>query len=179
MSNRHGSPESSPEKGRNVIADMSTEIAADIAEMAPQASQASSQASTFKHFGFLTLPHFSMIAFSSAVEVLRMANYVGNGEHYRWSIYSLDGQPARASNGITVRPTQALDPDDLPDVMIVCGGIRIRDVVDDSVRAALARIARSGRPLGGICTGAYALSLIHICRCRRIERCRTRGLPHP
>lgn len=157
MSNRQGSPESSPEKGRNVIADMSTESAADIAGMAPRASQASSQASTFKHFGFLTLPHFSMIAFSSAVEVLRMANYVGNGEHYRWSIYSLDGQPARASNGIAVRPTQALDPDDLPDVMIVCGGIRIRDVVDDSVRAALARIARSGRPLGGICTGAYAL----------------------
>jgi transcriptional regulator GlxA family with amidase domain len=132
---------------------MSTEIAADFAEAAPQGRQES----TFKHFGFLTLPHFSMIAFSSAVEVLRMANYVGNGEHYRWSIYSLDGQPARASNGITVRPTQALDPDNLPDVMIVCGGIHIRDVVDDAVRAALRQIARSGKPLGGICTGAYAL----------------------
>nr|WP_245641459.1 GlxA family transcriptional regulator [Paraburkholderia bannensis] len=144
-----------------MIADISTDIGTenevDLAEAAPQADKASSQASTFRHFGFLTLPHFSMIAFSSAVEVLRMANYVGNGEHYRWSIFSLDGQPARASNGITVRPTQALDIENLPDVLIVCGGIRIRDVVDDGVRAALTQIARSGRPLGGICTGAYAL----------------------
>jgi AraC family transcriptional regulator, glycine betaine-responsive activator len=103
------------------------------------------------------LPNFSMIAFSSAVEVLRMANYVGRGEHYRWSVYTLDGAPARASNGISVRPAQPPDPENLPDVMIVCGGIHIRDVVDANVCAALAGFARQGIPLGGICTGAYAL----------------------
>ncbi|WP_323120198.1 GlxA family transcriptional regulator [Burkholderia alba] len=112
---------------------------------------------TLAHFGFLTLPNFSMIAFTSAVEVLRMANYVGRAEHYRWSIFSLDGAPVQASNGIAVRPTQALDPARLPDVMIVCGGIRIRDVVTDDTREALAALADSGVPLGGICTGAYAL----------------------
>ena len=68
-----------------------------------------SPVSSLAHFGFLTLPNFSMIAFSSAVEVLRMANYVAREDHYRWSIYSLDGAPVHASNGIAVRPTQALD----------------------------------------------------------------------
>ncbi len=110
------------------------------------------------HFGFLTLPDFSMIAFTSAVEVLRMANYVGRAEHYTWSVYSLDGGAVHASNGIAVRPTQRLELDGpLPDVMIVCGGVRIRDVVDARTREALVGLAERGLPLGGICTGAYAL----------------------
>ena len=41
--------------------------------------------------------------------------------------------------------------------MIVCGGVRIRDVVNDVTRAALVALAERGVPLGGICTGAYAL----------------------
>nr|WP_241017316.1 GlxA family transcriptional regulator [Paraburkholderia sp. Ac-20342] len=114
-------------------------------------------ASSLRHFGFLTLQNFSMIAFSSAVEVLRMANYVGRADHYHWSIYSLDGAPVHASNGIAVRPAQPLDPASLPDVLIVCGGVRIREIVDDSLRATLDGVAQRGVPLGGICTGAYAL----------------------
>ncbi|QQX85793.1 GlxA family transcriptional regulator [Cupriavidus necator] len=121
------------------------------------ADSASPSMSSLAHFGFLALPEFSMIAFSSAVEVLRMANYVGRAEHYTWSVYSPDGAPVHASNGIVVRPTRALDGTRLPDVMIVCGGIRIRDVFDDGTRAVLGRLAGQDIPLGGICTGAYAL----------------------
>ncbi|GAB7540312.1 GlxA family transcriptional regulator [Burkholderia sp. 22PA0099] len=125
-------------------------------ETVPVARATSPQA--LAHFGFLTLPDFSMIAFTSAVEVLRMANYVGRAEHYRWSIYSLDGGPVQASNGIAVRPTLPLDLDGpLPDVLIVCGGVRIREVVDARTREALGALAERGLPLGGICTGAYAL----------------------
>ncbi|MFX1766116.1 GlxA family transcriptional regulator [Paraburkholderia sp. A1RI-2L] len=124
---------------------------------AVEATELTKPLASLQHFGFLTLPNFSMIAFSNAVEVLRMANYVGRGDLYRWSVYTLDGAPARASNGISVRPAQAPDPDDLPDVMIVCGGIHIQDAVDDNVRDALRGFAERGIPLGGICTGAYAL----------------------
>lgn len=131
-------------------------LESDVTSAAAPAACAS-PVSSLAHFGFLTLPNFSMIAFTSAVEVLRMANYVGRAEHYSWSIYSLDGTPVHASNGIAVRPTQPLDPERLPDVMIVCGGVRIRDVVDDGTRATLTALADSGVPLGGICTGAYAL----------------------
>ncbi|MDR3095537.1 MAG: GlxA family transcriptional regulator [Paraburkholderia sp.] len=123
----------------------------------PIRTAASLQHASLKHFGFLTLPNFSMIAFSSAIEVLRMANYVGRGDLYRWSIYTLDGVPACASNGISVRPVAAPDPDDLPDVMIVCGGIHIQEAVNENVRAALRGFAGRGIALGGICTGAYAL----------------------
>lgn len=128
-------------------------------DVTPAAAPAvsASPVSSLAHFGFLTLPQFSMIAFTSAIEVLRMANYVARAEHYRWSIFSLDGAPVPASNGIVVRPTQPLDVTRLPDVMIVCGGVRIRDVVNDVTRAALVALAERGVPLGGICTGAYAL----------------------
>src|SRR5258708_38130630 len=76
--------------------------------------------SSLAHFGFLTLPSFSMIAFTSAVEVLRMANYVGRAQHYRWSILTPDGVPVRASNGITVKPTRTLEEPGTPDVPSLC-----------------------------------------------------------
>jgi transcriptional regulator GlxA family with amidase domain len=109
------------------------------------------------HFGFLTLRNFSMIAFTNAVEVLRMANSVGRAQHYRWSVLTPDGVPVRASNGIAVKPARTLEEAGRPDVLIVCGGTGIRSAVDNSVRALLEDVAQQGLPLGGICTGAYAL----------------------
>src|SRR6478609_10189204 len=113
--------------------------------------------SRLAHVGFLTLPNFSMIAFTSAVEVLRMANYVGRAQHYRWSVITPDGEPARASNGITVKPTTTLAEAGMPDVLIVCAGWHVRDYVDEQVIAMLQEVAALGVPLGGICTGPYAL----------------------
>jgi AraC family transcriptional regulator, glycine betaine-responsive activator len=113
--------------------------------------------SNLAHVGFLTLPSFSMIAFTSAVEVLRMANYVSRAQHYRWSVIAHDGVPVRASNGLTVKPTRTLEEAGMPDVLIVCGGTQIRNAVDANVKTLLADAAAQGVPLGGICTGAYAL----------------------
>ena len=113
--------------------------------------------SNLAHVGFLTLPSFSMIAFTSAVEVLRMANYVSRAQYYRWSVITTDGVPVRASNGLTVKPARTLEDAGMPDVLIVCGGTQIRNAVDTNVKTLLADAASQGVPLGGICTGAYAL----------------------
>jgi AraC family transcriptional regulator, glycine betaine-responsive activator len=113
--------------------------------------------SKLSRLAFLTLPNFSMIAFTSAVEVLRMANYVGRAEHYTWSVITPDGEPARASNGIAVRPTRTLAEAGIPDLLIVCGGWHVRDYVDEQVVSLLQWAAALGVPLGGICTGTYAL----------------------
>ena len=43
-------------------------------------------ASKPEHFGFLQVPNYSMIAFSSAIEPLRMANRDAGKELYRWSV---------------------------------------------------------------------------------------------
>lgn len=99
-----------------------------------------------------------MIAFSHAIEALRVANYVDRTEHYRWTVFSIDGHPVEASNGIAMRPTQALDVStSLPDVMIVCGGTRIREVVDARTQNALIALAERRIVMGALCSGTYAL----------------------
>jgi transcriptional regulator GlxA family with amidase domain len=110
-----------------------------------------------QHIGFLTLDNYSMIAFSNAVEVLRMANYVSGQALYRWSVVSLDGRPARASNGLPISPTMTLEQAGLPDILFVCGGVHIREAADARLSALLMRLARDGVMLGGLCTGSYAL----------------------
>ena len=53
-----------------------------------------------QQIGFLLLPHFSMIAFASAVESLRLANRTSSRALYAWTLITRDGQPVKASNGI-------------------------------------------------------------------------------
>ncbi|MGB1209014.1 MAG: GlxA family transcriptional regulator, partial [Paracoccaceae bacterium] len=52
-----------------------------------------------QHFAFLLVSGFAHLAFANAVEPLRIANLVSGQDLYRWSFGSLDGSPARASNG--------------------------------------------------------------------------------
>ena len=60
-------------------------------------------------YAFLTLPNYSLIALANAVEPLRMANRVTGQDFYEWSIVSFDGRPSRASSGLDLAPTVALD----------------------------------------------------------------------
>jgi len=47
--------------------------------------------------GFLLVPQFSMMAFSAAVEPLRVANRLAGRELYRWEIVSRDGGSVASS----------------------------------------------------------------------------------
>jgi len=109
-------------------------------------------------FAFLTLPRYSMIALSNAVEPLRMANSVTGQAVYDWHIVSLDGKPTRASNGLELSPTVALEQMGAVDILFVCGGVNVRDAVSPKLLAALRRLAERRVPLGALCTGGYALA---------------------
>jgi len=125
--------------------------------MVPQAFKVSSATDACCHIGFLTVNEFTMMAFSSAVEVLRMANYLTGRSCYSWSILTVDGQPVASSSGFS--PSQATTYAKSPrfDMVFVCGGTNITQYVDDRVVALLRRMARDGVVLGGLCTGTYAL----------------------
>ena len=109
-------------------------------------------------FAFLTLPRYSMIALSNAVEPLRMANILTGQPVYDWSIVSLDGQPTAASNGLSISPTITLEQAAPFDILFVCGGVHVQEGVSPKVVAALRRLAERRVPLGGLCTGGYALA---------------------
>jgi transcriptional regulator GlxA family with amidase domain len=111
-----------------------------------------------RRFAFLTLPNYSMIALTSAVEPLRMANRIGKRDAYEWSIASLDGNPVAASNGLSFSPTVALDDIGPVNVLFVCGGIDVQQAVTPPLLSALRRFAQRHVALGALCTGGYALA---------------------
>jgi transcriptional regulator GlxA family with amidase domain len=110
------------------------------------------------HFAFLTLPQYSMIALSNAVEPLRMANSISGQLAYEWSIVSLDGAPVMASNGLSLSPTQTLESLGRVEILFVCGGIDVRDGVTAPLLRALRRFADRRVGIGALCTGGYALA---------------------
>ena len=124
----------------------------------PSDSKASGTALPRSKFAFLTLPNYSLIAVSNAVEPLRMANRLAGQDVYEWSIVSLDGRPVIASCGLDLTPTIALDKLGKTEILFVCGGINIRETVTPRLLAALRRLAEHGNALGALCTGGYALA---------------------
>ncbi len=109
------------------------------------------------HFGFMPLPKFTMIAFVSAIEVLRMANYLSGQPLYTWSVISPDGGPVTASNGLSV-DTVSQESIGTPDLVFVCGGVDVQRLTTPEHLATLRRFARMGIALGSLCTGTYALA---------------------
>ena len=53
---------------------------------------------TPRAIGFMLVPQFSMIAFTSAIEPLRLANRSADRTLYEWRLFSPDGGPISASS---------------------------------------------------------------------------------
>jgi transcriptional regulator GlxA family with amidase domain len=110
------------------------------------------------HFGFLLVPNYSMIAFTSAIEPLRMANRASRKTLYRWTIYTLDGNPVKASNGLEIMPDGSIENASAMSVLFVCGGVEIADAWNRSIKFALRKIASRNLSIGAVCTGTYLLA---------------------
>ena len=110
------------------------------------------------HFGFLLIPNYSMLAFISAVEPLRMANRAAQKPLYQWTVYTLDGQPVRASNGLEIACHQSIDKAGEMTKFFVCGGVDIADYWSKPLQFALRKIASRNIPVGALCTGSYLLA---------------------
>eukprot|EP00752_Nemacystus_decipiens_P000256 g256.t1 len=111
-----------------------------------------------QHFGYLMLPNFSLMAFSSAIEPLRAANTLSGRELYRWTLLSADMAPVAASNGIAVMPDRAIGDKQHYDAVIAIGGAGTERVKDPRIISYLRRIARMGAYLGAISTAPYVLA---------------------
>ncbi len=109
-------------------------------------------------FGFLLVPEFSMIAVSSAIDTLRLANRMTGSDLYRYALISTDTNQVTASNGITLNANRIMGDDDAYSIVFVCGGVDIQRHDDKRIHAWLRRIARSGTKLGALCTGSHILA---------------------
>ena len=112
----------------------------------------SKSAGTIK-VGFLLVPNFSMIAFSAAIEPLRVANRVAGEDLFEWVIASPSDFAVTASNGVRVDTTETIDDLAKCRLVFVCGGIDVQDFTDQKVLNATRRLDRQGAIVGAICTG--------------------------
>ncbi len=107
---------------------------------------------------FLLVPRFSMIAFASAIEPLRLANRALGRDVYRWRVLSVDGRPTEASNGIVVAADGSYGDATQAHAAIVCAGVDVQTFEHRELIARLRVLATRGVSLGAICTGAYVLA---------------------
>ncbi len=79
-------------------------------------------------FGFLLVDKDSMIAVSSAIETLRMANRLTGKILYEWPVLTLDGNPIAASNGLMITANFSINSSPKLDMLFVCAGMDVSGV---------------------------------------------------
>jgi len=109
-------------------------------------------------FGFLVVPHFSLIGLGSAVDPLRLANQVAARALYAYVTLSEDGGPVRSSDGIRIIPDHSIASAPALDAVLVIGPNPIPKRGVDPVVRWLRRLAHAGIALGGVDTGSYFLA---------------------
>ena len=116
---------------------------------------------------FLLIKDFSMMAFTSAIEPLRLANRVAEKELYRWRIISLDGNSVEASNGAEILIKQSAATIENVKIIFVVSGVNVQMYEDERLFAFLRRISRLGSVVGALCTGAHLLAQAGLLNDRR------------
>lgn len=109
-------------------------------------------------FVFLLLENFTLLAFSCAIEPLRIANRISGRPLYEWSVVSESGAPVTSSSGVAVAADGGLNELGRDATAIVCGGTGVREATSRAVLTWLRRESRRGAAMGAVCTGAHALA---------------------
>jgi AraC family transcriptional regulator, glycine betaine-responsive activator len=131
---------------------------AEVRPAPPPAPRTEASSGRQRHFLFLLLDQFTMLAFAATLEPLRIANRMSGRPLYRWTLVSEGGRPVRCSNGAQVTVDTAMGEVQRDDVVIVCGGMDIRTHTTPGVVNWLRRISRRGTVIGGVCSGAHTLA---------------------
>lgn len=111
---------------------------------------------------FLLVSEFALLSVASALEPLRSANRLLGRKHYDWLLLSEDGQPVRASNGMTLTPdlglTELGPALDRIDFLFVCAGLDTDPPNRARINAALNQAARAGIVVGSLSAGTFLLA---------------------
>jgi AraC family transcriptional regulator, glycine betaine-responsive activator len=108
--------------------------------------------------GLVLVPNFSMIAFTSAIEPLRLANRCLGKDRYKWQILSTDGQPVRASNGVKIAVDAAVTSAKELQLVLVCAGLDVETQDHTALIKHLRRFLSFGTAIGAVCTGTFVLA---------------------
>lgn len=109
-------------------------------------------------FNFLVVPNFTLMAYSSAVEPLRMANKLIGQDLYSWNTVALNSEPTPSSSNVRI-PSDYTIADELPTgALLVCGGVDIHRANTSALQSWLKKSAKKYSPVGALCTGSFLLA---------------------
>lgn len=125
-------------------------------------------------FVFYLVPGFSMLAVSSAVEVLQLSNQAVGREAFRWRLVSEEGAIVRASCGLSLSADgdlaserQRLDRGVRPFMAIACADLHVESHASRSLRAWLRECRRRRVQIGALGTAPYLLARAGLLENRR------------
>jgi len=109
-------------------------------------------------FVLIVEPGFTMQAFSSAIEVLRLARKLGGAALPRYSVAAMEKGLVRASNGIAVQVDHGIA--DLPRhaILIVVSGAGVHIEKNPRLITRLRRWAREGHQIWAVSSGVVRLA---------------------
>ncbi len=117
--------------------------------------------------GFLLVPSFTVIALSSAIEPLRIANrYVGR--KYVWRLISADGRAVPDGNGLHIQPDRSVEDAGALGTLLVCADHDPEKAATRRMTTWLRGLDRAGVTLGGIDAGAFVLARAGLLENRRV-----------
>jgi len=117
---------------------------------------ANKDASRQTRVGFLLQEHFSLPAFTQALDVLVTANLIERGL-FVTRTFSLDGQAVTSDLGIVICPDAELTGKDLAelDLLVICAGLRTPLRPTPALRQLLRTAADKQVALAGLWSGAW------------------------
>ncbi|WP_417422068.1 GlxA family transcriptional regulator [Halomonas sp.] len=117
---------------------------------------------TTKKVVFILLENFSMMAFTGAVDALVTTNLMKTATIYEITVVGGNAGSTVSDLGIEIANDFSLQSfksiDFQVDVLIVCGGLRVKTQASLLLRSILRRADAQGAALGGLWNGAYFLA---------------------
>ena len=109
--------------------------------------------------GFVLLEHFSLPAFTQALDTIITANLLRAGL-FSSRTYGLSDGEVVSDLGLVIRPDARIAPAMVHelDLLVICGGYRTELKTNDELTHLLRAAAQAGVTLGGLWNGAWFLA---------------------
>lgn len=121
-----------------------------------------------QRIALVLLDNFSMIAFSSIIEPIRLANRLIGEDFYEWKTYSIEGSEVAASNGCRVSVDGSIAELEDADITLLCAGVDVERIpLSRELGIRLRRLNARGRTYGAVCTASYVLARYNLLEGRR------------
>ena len=111
-----------------------------------------------RKFLFVLIENFSLVAFSNAIEPLRLANRTAKRRLYSWELASENGQKVTCSNGISLDVDVDIHSAKTHNFVVLCSGENVKDYTKKSMINWIRKEARNNKNIGAICTATYILA---------------------